>query len=84
VPAFILTPLTYFGGVFYSVAMLPGWAQVVSKGNPILYMLNAFRFGFLGISDVSVTVAFTIMIGLAVVLFGTAMALMYRGVGMRE
>jgi ABC-2 type transport system permease protein len=84
VPAFILTPLTYFGGVFYSVAMLPNWAQMVSRGNPILYMLNAFRYGFLGISDVSVPIAFAIMIGLAAILFGTAMTLMYRGVGMRE
>ena len=66
------------------MAMLPDWAQTMSKGNPILYMLNAFRYGFLGISDVSVTGAFAIMIGLAVVLFGTAMTLMYRGVGMRE
>jgi ABC-2 type transport system permease protein len=56
----------------------------VSRGNPILYMLNAFRYGFLGISDVSVPIAFAIMIGLAAILFGTAMTLMYRGVGMRE
>ena len=58
IPAFILTPLTYFGGVFYSVTMLPGWAQKVSLVNPILYMVNAFRYGFLGISDVHVMFAF--------------------------
>ncbi len=84
VPAFILTPLTYFGGVFYSVAMLPAWAQTVSKSNPILYMVNAFRYGFLGVSDVSVPVALGIMVSLAIVLFAAAMTLMYRGVGMRE
>src|SRR6185312_12804786 len=62
VPAFVLTPLTYFGGVFYAMSMLPPWAQAVSYANPILYMVNAFRHGFLGVSDVDVTLAFTIMI----------------------
>ena len=53
VPTFILTPMTYLGGVFYSIAMLPDWAQTVSQANPILYMVNAFRYGFLGQSDVN-------------------------------
>ena len=48
VPTFILTPLTYLGGVFYSVTLLPDWAQKLSHANPILYMVNAFRYGFLG------------------------------------
>jgi ABC-2 type transport system permease protein len=48
----VLTPLTYLGGVFYSVTMLPGWAQALSHANPILYMVSAFRYGFLGESDV--------------------------------
>ena len=61
IPAFILTPLTYFGGVFYSVSMLPQWAQKVSLANPILHMVNAFRYGFLGISDVHVAFAFVLM-----------------------
>ncbi len=52
IPAFVLTPLTYFGGVFYSVDLLPAWAQKVSMANPILHMVNAFRYGFLGTSDV--------------------------------
>jgi ABC-type polysaccharide/polyol phosphate export permease len=47
-PTFVLTPLTYLGGVFYSIKMLPDWAQVVSHLNPILYMVSAFRYGFLG------------------------------------
>ena len=51
-PTFVLTPLTYLGGVFYSIKMLPGWAQVVSHVNPILYMVSAFRYGFLGTTDV--------------------------------
>ena len=61
IPAFVLTPLTYFGGVFYSVSLLPEWAQKLSLANPILYMVNAFRYGFLGTSDVDIRVAFTIM-----------------------
>jgi ABC-2 type transport system permease protein len=84
IPAFVLTPLTYFGGVFYSVSMLPDWAQVLSHANPILHMVNAFRYGFLGVSDVSVPQAFLIMIVLAVLLFSTAIALMNRGVGIRD
>ena len=84
IPAFVLTPLTYFGGVFYSVALLPHWAQRLSFVNPILYMVNAFRYGFLGVSDVDVGVAFALMVGAAVVLFAAAVALMDRGTGIRE
>ena len=61
IPTFVLTPLTYFGGVFYSVDLLPEWAQKISMANPILHMVNAFRYGFLGTSDVSVPGAFAIM-----------------------
>jgi ABC-2 type transport system permease protein len=84
VPAFILTPLTYFGGVFYSVQLLPEWAQKVSMANPILHMVNAFRYGFLGTSDVNVGVAFAIMVVLAVSLFVWALALLNRGTGIRD
>ena len=84
IPAFILTPLTYFGGVFYSVKMLPPWAQALSHVNPILHMVNAFRYGFLGTSDVSVPGAFAIMIVLAIGLFLTALTLMNRGTGIRD
>lgn len=83
-PTFILTPLTYLGGVFYSISLLPGWAQTVSHLNPILYMVNGFRYGFLGVSDVDVVVAFAIMVGFAVALFTVAVVLMYRGIGIRE
>jgi ABC-2 type transport system permease protein len=83
-PTFILTPLTYLGGVFYSIELLPSWARVISHANPILYMVNAFRFGFLGISDVDVTLAFGIMAGFVVVLFGVAVWLMRTGIGIRE
>src|SRR5690606_15313379 len=63
IPTFVLTPLTYLGGVFYSITMLPGFWQGVSQANPILYMINAFRYGMLGISDIHVGAAFA-MIGL--------------------
>ena len=84
IPTFILTPLTYFGGVFYSVSLLPGWAQKVSYVNPILHMVNAFRFGFLGVSDVDIRVAFSLMTAAAVGLFTLAVVLMNRGNGIRE
>jgi ABC-2 type transport system permease protein len=84
VPAFVLTPLTYFGGIFYSVAVLPQWAQGISYANPILYMVNAFRYGFFGRADVAVTLAFTIMVIAAVAMFGFAVHLLNRGTGIRE
>jgi ABC-2 type transport system permease protein len=84
VPAFVLTPLTYFGGVFYAMSMLPPWAQAISYSNPILYMVNAFRYGFLGVSDVGIGLAFTIMIVAAAVLFGVALTMLNRGTGIRE
>ena len=83
-PTFILTPLTYLGGVFYSISLLPGWARAISHANPILYMVNGFRYGFLGVSDVDVRLAFAIMIGFAVLLYALAVGLMYKGVGVRE
>lgn len=84
IPTFVLTPLTYLGGVFYTITLLPGWAQNISHGNPILYMVNAFRYGFLGVSDVNVGLAYTIMIGSAVVLYAACVWLLHRGVGTRE
>jgi ABC-2 type transport system permease protein len=84
IPTFVLTPLTYFGGVFYSITLLPEWARHVSYANPILHMVNAFRYGFLGTSDVNIAVAFSIMLLSAAVLFTVAVVFMNRGTGMRE
>jgi ABC-2 type transport system permease protein len=84
IPAFVLTPLTYFGGVFYSVSLLPGWARTLSYANPILYMVNAFRYGFLGVSDVDLGVAFALMAAAAIVLFALAVVLLDRGTGVRD
>lgn len=84
IPTFVLGPLTYFGGVFYSVSMLPDWARRVSYVNPILHMVSAFRFGFLGTSDVNVGVAFGLMVLAAAALFATAVTLLERGTGIRD
>jgi ABC-2 type transport system permease protein len=84
IPTFVLTPLYWFGGIFYSVALLPPWAHAISYFNPILYMVDAFRYGLLGISDVSMIISFAIMAGAAVALFVAALAYMERGAGIRE
>jgi ABC-2 type transport system permease protein len=84
IPTFVLTPLTYLGGVFYSLSLLPQFWQGVSAINPVVYMVNAFRFGFLGISDVSLTLAFTVIIAFIVALFTTAMYLISKGIGLRS
>ncbi|AGG87472.1 MULTISPECIES: ABC transporter permease [Rhodanobacter] len=84
VPTFILTPLTYLGGVFYSVTMLGEPWQAISRANPILYMVNAFRYGVLGISDVHVGWAFVVMLGFVAALTVFALQLLKRGVGLRS
>ena len=84
VPTFILTPLTYLGGVFYSIQMLGEPWQAISRINPILYMVNAFRYGVLGISDVHVGVAFVVMLGFVAALAAFALQLLKRGVGLRS
>ena len=84
VPTFILTPLTYLGGVFYSVKLLPGWAEAATHANPIFYMVNAFRYGLLGVSDVPLWVAYALMLGFVVVLAALGLWLLKRGVGLRS
>jgi len=83
-PTFVLTPLTYLGGVFYSVKMLPNWAHVASNANPILYMVSTFRYGFLGTSDVDLRLAYGIMVSAAVFMFTLAVTLLNRGTGIRD
>lgn len=84
IPTFVLTPLTYLGGVFYSVNALPEFWQNISKFNPILYMVNGFRFGFFGISDVSITISVVILIMLVLILSITDVILLRKGVGLRS
>jgi ABC-2 type transport system permease protein len=84
VPTFVLAPLTYLGGVFYSVNALGSPWREISHANPILYMVNAFRYGLLGISDVPLGIAYGVMVGFAVVLAGIGLYLLERGVGLRS
>ena len=84
VPTFILTPLTYLGGVFYSVKLLPDWAETATHANPIFYMVNAFRYGLLGVSDVPLWVAYTLMLGFVAALAALGLWLLKRGVGLRS
>ena len=84
VPTFILTPLTYLGGVFYSVTLLPAWAETATRLNPIFYMVNAFRYGLLGTSDVPVGIAFGLMAFFVVALGALGLWLLKRGVGLRS
>lgn len=84
VPTFVLTPLTYLGGVFYSITLLPGIWQQLSMANPILYMVNAFRYGILGVSDIPVGVAYGMVIAFILVMYGIALYVLNRGIGIRQ
>lgn len=84
VPTFILTPLIYLGGVFYSINMLPEFWQQVSLANPILYMVNAFRYGLLGVSDIPMDLALGIVILFIVALTGFSLYLLNRGIGIKN
>ena len=84
IPTFVLTPLTYLGGVFYSIALLPPFWQDVSKANPILYMINAFRFGFLGISDINLVYAYSMICIFIIAAYLCAMRLLDSGYGLRH
>ncbi|WP_295861405.1 ABC transporter permease [Haemophilus parahaemolyticus] len=84
IPTFVLTPLTYLGGVFYSIALLPDFWQAVSKFNPIVYMINGFRYGFLGISDMPIFYTFLVLGSLCIMLYWFAFSLIEKGVGLRS
>lgn len=84
VPTFVLTPLTYLGGVFYSLDLLSPFWQGVSMLNPIVYMVNAFRYGILGVSDVNVWFSLGMITLLSAALFAVALRLLERGTGLRD
>lgn len=85
IPNFVLTPLIYLGGVFYAINKLPDWAQYLSRANPILYMVNAFRYGILGNEpDVPIPLAFGMILFFVAGLFWLALYLLNRGVGVRS
>jgi ABC-2 type transport system permease protein len=83
IPTFVLTPLTYLGGVFYSINLLPAFWQHLSLANPVLYMINAFRYGLLGTSDIPLGIAFAIILGFIVMLTIFSLCLLHRGVGVK-
>ena len=84
VPTFILTPLIYLGGVFYSINLLPEFWHNISKFNPILYMVNAFRYGLLGVSDINIITAFMIIFLFIIILVVTSLYLLKEGVGIKQ
>jgi ABC-2 type transport system permease protein len=84
IPTFVLTPLTYLGGVFYSISMLPEFWQAASRLNPVLYMVNTFRYGFLGVSDISLGLSYLIITGFVLLLYGYALYLLSVGYGIRR
>jgi ABC-2 type transport system permease protein len=83
VPTFVLTPLTYLGGIFYSISLLPEFWQNASLANPIFYMVNAFRYGFLGVSDISLALSYAISVGFIVILYLFSLHLLRKGHGIR-
>ena len=84
VPTFVLTPLVYLGGVFYSTEVLPPfWAGLV-KFDPIFYIINGFRYGFLGIADASIALSFAVLLGFGAIFIGIAIYLIRTGLGLRQ
>ena len=84
IPTFVLTPLTYLGGVFYSTSLLPPVWETISHVNPIIYMVSAFRNGFLGIDNIPLFYSFTVIIGFIAVLYALVYRLISKGVGLRS
>jgi len=84
IPTFVLTPLIYLGGVFYSIELLPTAGRLISSLNPVLYMVNTFRYGILGSSDVNVVWAVFMLFMFSALLFGVALFLLRRGTGLRQ
>ena len=84
IPTFVLAPLTYLGGVFYSISLLPEFWQNVSVFNPILYMVNGFRLGMLGVSDVSLGMTYGVILVAGALLFAWCLVLLHRGTGLRS
>ena len=84
IPNFVLTPLTYLGGVFYSITMLPELWQQLSLANPILYMVNAFRYGLIGVTDIKIEIAFLMTGGFILFLTVFSLVLLHKGIGIKE
>lgn len=83
IPTFVITPLTYLGGVFYSISLLPEFWRMVSRANPIVYMIGGFRYGFLGIADINVWTGLAMLLLFSVALFAFILYLLKKGIGVR-
>ena len=84
VPTFILTPLIYLGGVFYSITLLSETWQIISKLNPVLYMVNAFRYGMLGVSDINVNFAIGMISFFIIIFYAASLYILKKGIGIRD
>ena len=84
VPTFVLTPLIYLGGVFYSITLLSETWQIISKLNPVLYMVNAFRYGMLGVSDINVNVALFMISFFIILFYSLSLYILKKGIGIRS
>lgn len=84
IPTFVITPLTYLGGVFYSISLLPDFWRILSKANPVVYMISGFRYGFLGIADINVWVGLAMLLLFSVGLFLITLYLLKKGTGVRS
>ncbi|NBV77280.1 ABC transporter permease [bacterium] len=84
VPTFVLTPLVYLGGIFYSIHTLPAWWQYITYANPLFYLINGFRYGFLGMSDISLWLSCAVLSAIAIVLIGINWYLIRTGLGLKQ
>lgn len=84
IPTFVITPLTYLGGVFYSLSLLPPFWRAISKANPIIYMIDGFRYGFLGIADIGVATGLLMLSFFSILLFTINLILLRKGIGIRS
>jgi ABC-2 type transport system permease protein len=84
VPTFVLSPLVYLGGIFYSVHSLPAWWQAITYANPLFYLINGFRFGFLGIADIPLSLSAGVLAALIILLGGINWYLLRTGLGLRQ
>ncbi len=84
IPTFVLTPLVYLGGVFYSVHVLPQWWQTITYADPLFYLVNGFRYGFLGITDISLLMSVGILLAMVVALIAINWYLIRKGLGVKQ
>ena len=84
VPTFVLTPLIYLGGIFYSIQSLPSWWQNITYANPLFYLINGFRYGFLGITDVSILISVSILVGMVAILIALNWYFIRTGLGLKQ